>query len=124
VCSVGSSPTREKTFGDGKAGNWSQDAYGVSQAGFIESWKAMNLMSNHEKLSELSSRKRRGLTGSLLLFLGAILGSASAFFGLCVTFAADEYDQFRGAALVIAIFMGALVPIDIYLILSFLSGPT
>ena len=112
----------------------------------------MNLMPNHEKLSELSSRKRPVLTGSLLLFLGASVGSASAFlsyrmaltrfgiifprsyvlaclilgafFGLCVTFAADEYDRFRGAALVVAIFMGALVPIDIYLILSFLAGPT
>ncbi len=109
-------------------------------------------MPNHEKVSELPLRKRPILSGTLLFVLGAIVGSASAFwsytialarfgiifprpyllaclilgafFGLCVTFAADEYNRLRAAALVAAIVMGAMVPMDIYLLLSFLAGPT
>ena len=109
-------------------------------------------MPNHEKLSELSLHKRPILSGTLLFVLGAIAGSASAFwsytialagfgiifsrpyvlaclilgafFGLCVTFAADEYNRLRAAALVVAIVIGAMIPIDIYLLLSFLAGPT
>jgi MFS family permease len=110
------------------------------------------LMPNHKKLAELPSRKRPTLTGSLLFFLSAIMGTASAFwsykvvlgrfsivfhpyvilaclflgafFGLGAALIADEYDRLRAMAFVVAIFLGVLVPIGAYLILSFLAGPT
>jgi len=109
-------------------------------------------MPNHQKLSELPSRKRPVLPGSLLFFLNAIVGTASAFwsykvvlgklsiifhpyivlaclflgafFGFGAALIADEYDRLRAMAFVIAIFLGVMVPIGAYLILSFLAGPT
>jgi hypothetical protein len=109
-------------------------------------------MRNHEKLSELPSRKRPVIPISLLFFLCVIMGSAStfwsykvvlgtfsivfppyviwtclilsAFFGLGAASVAEEYDRLRWIAVVAAVFIGVMVPIGAYLILSFLAGPT
>ena len=110
------------------------------------------MIQNHEKLSELPSRKHHVLTGIRFFFLGAIAGSISAFgsyevvfskfhivfhpyvilvclvlgafFGICVTFIANDYDRFRWIALVLAFLMGITIPFFAYLILSFLAGPS
>jgi len=109
-------------------------------------------MANHEKSPRQSSHKRPVLAGNLLLFLGAIAGSASAFWsykallgrfsiifpvayilaclivsafsGIGVTSVADKHDRLRWIALMVTIFIGVMVPICAYLILSFLAGPT
>ena len=92
------------------------------------------------------------LTGNRLLFLGAITGSVSAFWsykalidwvgivfpvpivlaclvisafsGIGLTSLADEHGQFRWLAIVAVIFVGMLVSLVAYWILSFLAGPT
>jgi hypothetical protein len=120
--------------------------------GLIELQKMKTPMPKHEKLTELPSRKRPALTGRLFFFLGAIAGSASAFwsynailgrfsiifhpnvilaslilgafFGIAVTLIAAEYDRFRWIVLGAAIFIGVTIPFYVYLILSFLAGPT
>ena len=88
------------------------------------------LVPNNEKFSETHSRKHRVLTGSLLFFLGALAGSASAFlsykvvlgwfriifslpfilvclilgafFGIGATVIADEHNRLRWVALAVA----------------------
>jgi len=110
------------------------------------------LIPKHEELSKLPSHKRPLLRGTRLLLLGAIAGSISAFWsykalidsfginfpvlyvlaclvisafsGIGVTSIADEHGQLRWLALVVAIFIGVMIPFSVYLVLSFLAGPT
>ncbi len=110
------------------------------------------MIQNREKLSKLQLHKHRVLTGIRFFVLGAIAGSISAFgsyevifsrfhinfhpyvilvclilgafFGICVTFIANDYDRFRGIALGLAFLIGLTIPFFAYLILSFLAGPS
>ena len=105
-----------------------------------------------KELSKLLSYKRPLLTGNRFLFLGAIAGSISAFWsykaiigsfgitfpalfvlvclvisalsGIGITSIADEHGRLRWLALVVAVFIGMMVPYGGYLILSFFAGPT
>jgi hypothetical protein len=124
----------------------------LDSAGLFELQKAILLIPNDRKLSEIRLRGRKKLTGDRLSFLGALAGSTGAFLsyellhsslwiilplplilvclvagallGLGVTSLADKYDRFRGAAIVIAACMGLTVPIWFVTIFSLLSGPT
>ncbi len=110
------------------------------------------MIQNPEKLSKLPSQKHHVLTGIRFFFVGAIAGSIStfgsyevifssfhivfhpyvifaclilgAFFGICVTFIADDYDRFQWIALPLAFLIGITIPLFAYLILSFLAGPS
>ena len=112
----------------------------------------VTLTENHENLSELPSSKRPVLIGNMFLFLGAIAGGVGAFWGytvihnwlsiifpvplflaclvlgafsgIGVTSVADDYNRSRWLALPAAILIGMMVTYGVYLILSFLAGPT
>jgi hypothetical protein len=104
-----------------------------------------------DNLSAARIRKPAKLTKGRLIFLGALTGSASAFFasaviftpiglafppayllfmmvlgaflGTIVTIVAGKHERLRWIALVVAAFIGLLIPVCLIEVLFILAGP-